>query len=59
MKRSKSVYVVEITYADRRERFVEELEGDELIAYVFQQLERLLTDRKVEGISLRLRKDAC
>jgi len=58
MKRSKSVYVVEITYADRRERFVEELEGDELIAYVFQQLERLLTDRKVEGISLRLREDA-
>jgi len=58
MKRSKNVYVVEITYADRRERFVEELEGDELIAYVFQQLERLLTDRKVEGISLRLREDA-
>jgi len=58
MKRSKNVYVVEITYADRRECFVEELEGDELIAYVFQQLERLLTDRKVEGISLRLREDA-
>jgi len=58
MKRSKNIYVVEVTYTDRKERFVEELEGDELIAYVFQQLERLLTDRRVEGISLRLREDA-
>lgn len=56
MKRSKSVYLVEITYTDRRERFVEELEGEQLIAYVFRQLERLLTDKKVEGISLRLRE---
>jgi len=58
MKRSKSVYLVEITYTDRRERFVEELEGEQLIAYVFRQVERLLTDKKVEGISLRLREDS-
>ena len=58
MKRSKNVYLVEVTYTDRRERFMEELEGDELIAYVFRQLERLLTDKKVEGISLRLKEDA-
>lgn len=57
MKRSKNAYLVEITYADRKELFVEELEGDELISYVFSQLERLLMDKKVEGISLRLKDD--
>lgn len=57
MKRSKNAYLVEITYADRKERFVEELEGDELVSYVFSQLERLLMDKKVEGISLRLKDD--
>lgn len=58
MTGSPRIYLLTIIYRDGSRSVAEEVGEEDLIAVIFDQLEKLQMDRNIEGITVKLKGDS-